>query len=523
MKGFLFISLFHLFNFCFSQINQIDSLKMALTLAKDDTSRCNILSILTETAGEEDWLKYNAQLKSLAETNLRTTDKLLNKIFKKYQAQTYNNMGYQFDTENNFKSAYSCYFKSLGISEEIKNTKGIADVLNNIAALYKREGKLLQALEYLNKSLLALEETGDKKGIATSYNNIAFIYNSQGKIEEALKYYDKSLRIREDIHDESGMAESLSNIGLIYDAQGELLHALDYYKKSLKITEKTTDLESLALVLNSIGMVYCNLNDLKKGSEFIERGLSLQKEIGDSNGVALSLNNLGTVYYRYGDNLTAEKYFTAAVKLKDQLKDVERTIAVQHNLIHIYCLRKKYSQALDLALNSMKISQKLGYPENIRNTAKLLNTIYSAKGNYQKALENLELFVLMRDSLNNEETKKASIKNKLQYEYDKKEIEIKARSKADKEKIELQAAENSKRQNLIICAVIAGLVIVLTFSIFMFRSLQENKKKNKIITHQKHLVDEKQKEILDSIHYAKRIQTALLPHETYIARVLGRD
>ena len=33
-------------------------------------------------------------------------------------------------------------------------------------------------------------------------------------------------------------------------------------------------------------------------------------------------------------------------------------------------------------------------------------------------------------------------------------------------------------------------------------------------------IDEKQKEILDSIHYAKRIQTALLPSEKYIDKSL---
>ena len=54
--------------------------------------------------------------------------------------------------------------------------------------------------------------------------------------------------------------------------------------------------------------------------------------------------------------------------------------------------------------------------------------------------------------------------------------------------------------------VLGVLLLVSIFSVFIFRGLQENKKANKIITaqkneveHQKHLVDEKQKEILDSI------------------------
>ena len=34
--------------------------------------------------------------------------------------------------------------------------------------------------------------------------------------------------------------------------------------------------------------------------------------------------------------------------------------------------------------------------------------------------------------------------------------------------------------------------------------------------------EERQKEILDSIHYAKRIQTALMPHEKLINKNLNR-
>jgi len=41
------------------------------------------------------------------------------------------------------------------------------------------------------------------------------------------------------------------------------------------------------------------------------------------------------------------------------------------------------------------------------------------------------------------------------------------------------------------------------------------------ITEQKKLLDEKNKDILDSIHYAKRIQTSLMPTEKYLDRILN--
>jgi hypothetical protein len=44
-----------------------------------------------------------------------------------------------------------------------------------------------------------------------------------------------------------------------------------------------------------------------------------------------------------------------------------------------------------------------------------------------------------------------------------------------------------------------------------------------IISRQKEIVEEKQKEVLDSIRYAKRIQNSLLPTDRYIDKVLKRS
>jgi len=51
---------------------------------------------------------------------------------------------------------------------------------------------------------------------------------------------------------------------------------------------------------------------------------------------------------------------------------------------------------------------------------------------------------------------------------------------------------------------------------------QKVKERTAEVVAQKELVEEKQKEILDSIRYAKRIQQSLLPTESYIDRILGR-
>lgn len=144
---------------------------------------------------------------------------------------------------------------------------------------------------------------------------------------------------------------------------------------------------------------------------------------------------------------------------------------------------------------------EIGIAENV------LAEIESSRGNYKEAFEHYKQYIIYRDSLSNETTRKASIKSQLKYEFEKKEAVI----KEQQEKERMVAEEKSRVQKIVIASVIVGLLLVIVFAFFIFRSL-------KVARYQKHIIEEKQKEILDSIHYARRIQTSLLPTEKYIVK-----
>ena len=106
-------------------------------------------------------------------------------------------------------------------------------------------------------------------------------------------------------------------------------------------------------------------------------------------------------------------------------------------------------------------------------------------------------------------TKRIKEQEKKAQELDK-EIKVKQVEISEKEK----TLKDKDRVILIIAALSLLGIILLLFSI---RSNNQRRKANKLLSQQKseierqkHLVDEKQKEILDSINYAKRIQTALM-------------
>ena len=68
-----------------------------------------------------------------------------------------------------------------------------------------------------------------------------------------------------------------------------------------------------------------------------------------------------------------------------------------------------------------------------------------------------------------------------------------------------------KQQSIIRNTFIAGFSLMLILAGISYRNFKRKQKDNLIITNQKHIVEEKQKEITDSINYAQRIQRSILP------------
>jgi len=76
---------------------------------------------------------------------------------------------------------------------------------------------------------------------------------------------------------------------------------------------------------------------------------------------------------------------------------------------------------------------------------------------------------------------------------------------------------------IIIYAVSAVLVLTLVLAFFIYRGYREKREANIAITRQKNIIEQKQKEIVDSIRYAQRIQQSLLPTEKYIEKRLTHN
>lgn len=115
----------------------------------------------------------------------------------------------------------------------------------------------------------------------------------------------------------------------------------------------------------------------------------------------------------------------------------------------------------------------------------------------------------MRDSIGNKETQKEALRQSLKYEYEK-EMLIREKEQEKRE----------EKQRIILYAIIAILILVVLFSVIIYNRLRVTRKQSAEISRQKSLVEKKNKEIIDSINYANRIQQALLKTEEYVSEHL---
>jgi tetratricopeptide (TPR) repeat protein len=306
---------------------------------------------------------------------------------------------------------------------ELVLLSSFARTTNNIGLIHDNEGNIIQALKFYQRGLKIREKIMDRKGVAESYHNIAYLHENLGNLSYALKLYNKSLKIRLEIKDKYGLSDSYINKGNIYQKQGDYDKALSFFKKGLKVSKEINYKSRVSAAYLNIGHIYKIKGKLIKAKEFYYLSLNIDKEINDNRSLAISYGHI------------------AKIQLSQDL----------------------LNEALENGQKSFRISKEIGYPNVITTSALLLYQVYERQNNFRKALEMHLLHIQMKDSIDNEATQKATIRQQTKYEHEKAQI---VKENEVKEKARVLAEETSRRNNLQYSLIFLG-ILVLFVAILM--------------------------------------------------------
>ena len=444
MTAFLFV----LYSFVLNgQNNAIDSLKRVLQTQKEDTNKVNTLialgTALNRISDLDNALKYAIQALALSERI----------SFQRGQAKAYNRIASVHQTKGNYAEARNNYLSAAKICEELGDKSNSAYALSRVANSYYTEGDITEAIKISYDALRIYEEIKDKPGIAYACLLLGHFYFVDKNYSESLKVFLTGLKLQEELGSKVYVAYFKLGIGKIDAAQGNYTEALKKYSEVLKIFEEADDM-AIAEVNRCMGELFEELgtknklnstDNYSRAHQYYMKNLSYWEDIKDNGSLTTGYYHVGKINIALGNFKMARDYLTKALQLGKEIRS-------KGDLQDIY---KSFS-ALD-----------------------------SAQGDYRQAFEYHKLYILYRDSISNEETKKQLVRATMQYEFDKKEAAAKL--------AQLEADNEQKRKRIGQWRVIASLgALILVFLLIMFfqwRNSKHRRKANLLLQQQKEKVE----------------------------------
>lgn len=459
-----------------------DSLTQSLNLSNSDSTRAHWLNKITEATmftDNDTALYYGKQALLFAEKSGSKVE----------QSAATNNLGIIFYLKSMYADAKYYYSRSAAIREELNDSNAIASCYNNLGALYIDLGNYNKALEYFLKVVSISEKAGYKTQLSQTLNNIGLIYYSTEQYDKSLECFIRSAEIKGSINDTLGLAHAYNNIGEVYRIKRKYADALGYFNKCLEIFERYSDPLNLSKVYTNIGLSYEYQNKYKLAESYFLKALKIKEEQGYSAGIALMYYNLGSLYFKLGEIKKSQNHLLKSLEYLNEKENIDL-------MVDVY-----------LALSQA----------------------HESNGQTKEALTVFKEYSRLKDSLHKNEWNENLADNQIQYETLEKEKEIEGLNKDKKIKdLEIFShIEANRKQKIIIYAFIVGLTIVLFLLVIIFRQLKLRRKANIVLIEQKAEIETQRDEIesqrnslakinaqiTDSIGYARRIQSAILPSE----------
>jgi len=428
-----------------------------------------------------------------------------------------------FEYENNEPiKALELLLESLQLSKQNNFDKGIVLSLIPMGTIYNQQNEFYRADSCLTEALKVAKKINAVAFQGNIYNNFGMNYFSKFDYDKSLQNYFKAADIFTEVKDSVKLASTINNIANVYFIQKNLEKALQYHLQSLDLSRKMGSKSRIASSLNNIGLIYRDKGDYVKALECYNEALLIAKQINHKVGQSLLLNNIGKIQRILKNYADAEKSFLQSVVLKKELNDVGGLAHCYNNMGDLYLDMKQYDKSITYNLMAVEEAKKKNNLGILQNAYLSLSEVFGAKNNFEQAYNYHKLYINYKDSIFNAEKSQQLNELSTKYETQLKDKEIVKKDAEIKVK-ETEAKQKETQRN----AFIVGFLLVAVLTVLIFKNLRDKQRANKkleeaytTIEIKNSIVEQKNKDITDSINYAKRIQRALLASDFLLQKKL---
>lgn len=330
------------------------------------------------------------------------------------------------------------------------------------------------AKEYLNYC----EEHEYQKALADCHKIIGYCYWRFSEFTLSMEHSMKALEFYQRVNDLRGEADTLNSLGAVFMFEKDHQKRLECNLKCLEIRIQLGDADDISGSMNNIGETYLEMGDNESAKLWFYDCINYPGSTPDS--VSWATHNLGRLFLQEGEFEASKQMFFESLSVSNE---ISYDILTTETLIQLSGLYKQLNQldlALEFADKAFELAIVTGAKEEQKTAHMLLSEIKEQQGDLQGALEDYKKYHYLFSEIHNESNKQRLKDLEFQFELEniKKEAEIE-RLKT----VELKEAYDQ-------------------------------------IERQKGLLEQRNKEIVESIRYAQRIQQAVLKEENYVSEHL---
>jgi serine phosphatase RsbU (regulator of sigma subunit)/Tfp pilus assembly protein PilF len=327
----------------------------------------------------------------------------------------------------------------------------------------------------LNKALQILAESKVSRDTHQFYEHydwyaktVAMIHWGQGNYDVAFQTIYDALSILDAFQSEKTKCLCYWALGVFSFDLKDIQRSLEYYQQSLFISLEDPLLDNNITAYNLIGIGCCKkeLGEVDEAQLLFEQALSKSAQYNQWMQRSRCNYELGLIHFEKGNLADAKNLLQLSLKLRREKNLLPGMISCLMVLTEIEKAQGQFHSAISFVNEALDISQKLGSKTKLYQCYEKLASLHKTLQDYQKAFHYLELFHQVRSEVAGEKSN-----NRI------KELETKFSSMQAEKETEIHRLKNVE-------------------------------------------LKEKNEEILSSVKYARYIQNAILPSESFIKKHL---
>jgi serine phosphatase RsbU (regulator of sigma subunit) len=392
-----------------------------------------------------------------------------------------------------------------------------------------RQNNLDSHLIYIEKTIVAAQQEKNDTVYGRAIIEKGIYSYTSNKFDESNKYYLKGINIAMQTNDSMGIGSAYINLAMLENRLGVNANVIRYYQAAMRYTYSLLPkVRNYLIAANGLGRIYLDQLKLDSADYYYNKSLVKSKEFEIEKTYFVALQGLASVdYYK-------RRYKAAIFKNREAMKhymdlgDSATLFLIANNTSSNFLKLNLYDSTKYFLDVASRYSKNQMFDEGFANLSVGYADYFAKIGRYDSAYLYMIEYSKLKDSLNNIDAQEQVIKMNSAFEAEKKDLLIKQQEGT----IEIASVKNQQK-NYFIYGGLLAFCIVSILGFFAFRNYSRVRKANGIIQEQnlqlgvsnqeisekKDQLEEKNKDIMESMIYSKYLQTAILPKEEQFNKI----